>query len=75
MCTGRKWRPAHDRWSPQTTLIHAMTCVDLVFEFHVLTFQSLRDLEYTVKDKIFFESLLDAEFEQILDNKGNFYNG
>ena len=68
-------RGVSNRGSPQTTLIYAMTFADLIFEFHVLTFQSLRDLEYTVKDKIFFESLLDAEFEQILDNKGIFYNG
>ena len=36
--------------------------------------QSLRGIDYIVKDKIFFESLLDAEFEPVID-KGFFYNG
>lgn len=39
-----------------------------------VSLQSLRDLDYTVKDKMFFESVLDAEFEQVVD-KGIFYNG
>ncbi|XP_067936702.1 meckelin-like [Watersipora subatra] len=34
---------------------------------------SLRDIDYTVKDKIFFESLLDTEFDTVVES-GIFYN-
>ena len=40
----------------------------------LFVFQSLKDVDYVVRDKIFFESIMDVEFEQVYD-KGIFYNG
>lgn len=37
-------------------------------------FQSIRDINYVVKDKNFMEKLLDTEFLELTE-KGIFYNG
>ena len=39
-------------------------------------FQSLRDIDYIVKDKTFLESVMDTEFyDQTQTERGVFYNG
>ena len=37
-------------------------------------FQSLKNVDYYVKDKMLLESILEVEFETVTD-KGFFYNG
>lgn len=37
-------------------------------------FQSLRDIDYVIKDKTFLESIMDTEFDDTMET-GVFYNG
>ena len=40
----------------------------------LVNFQAIKELDYTVKDKKFIESMMDIEFADS-DEKGVFYNG
>ena len=40
----------------------------------VFSLQSIRDIDYLIKDKLLMESILDVEFQDVSE-RGIFYNG
>lgn len=50
---------------------HVIWCLKI----YPFIFQSLRDIDYIIKDKLLLESILDMEFQESTDKKGFFYNG
>ena len=56
-------------------ILHISSGLDVVIVLFLLTMlQSLRDIDYTIEDKLIFESILRVEFKDGAE-KGFFYNG